>query len=111
MTGEAGLVTRWSVIVITALILQVGVMPQFQVLQMRRLLAMVVIAAGSAAGTLLYAVGGELFGEHTLSTPRLWTIVTVVALINGLLAPLALRPCRWAERRDDSAPVLGSIDV
>jgi rod shape-determining protein MreD len=176
MTGEGGLVARWSVIVITALLLQVGVVPQFQVvgvtcdimllvamcagvvggpergaivgfwcgllldlargtgalglsalaytvaaaavgalmiqvLQMRRLLAMVVVAAGSAAGTLLYAVGGELFGENTLETPRLWTIIAVVALVNGLLAPLALRPCRWAERRDDSAPVLGSIDV
>jgi rod shape-determining protein MreD len=176
VNGELGLVTRWSVIIITTLLLQVGVVPQFQVLgvtcellllislcagvvggpergaivgfwcglaldlargtgalglsalaytltaaavgalmiqvlQMRRLLAMAVVATGSAAGTLLYAVGGELFGEDTLSTPHLWRIIAVTAFVNGLLAPLALRPCRWAERRDDSAPVLGSIDV
>jgi rod shape-determining protein MreD len=176
VTGEGGLVARWSVIVVTAVILQVGLVPQFQllgvtfdlmllvamcagvvggpergaivgfwcgllmdlargtgalgltalaytitaaavgalmiqVLQMRRLLAMAVVATGSAAGTLLFAVEGELFGEHTLSTPHLWTIIAVVALVNGLLAPLVLRPCRWAERREQDAPVLGSIDV
>jgi rod shape-determining protein MreD len=176
MNGETGLVVRWSLIVITAVILQVGVVPQFlvfgvvcdlllliamcagvvggpergaivgfwcgllfdlmrgtgalglsalaytlaaaavgalmiQVLQMRRLLAMAVVATGSAAGTLLFAVEGQLFGEHTLTTPRIWTIIAVIAFVNGALATPALRACRWAERRDESAPVLGSIDV
>jgi rod shape-determining protein MreD len=105
-TGALGL----SALAYTVAAAAVGAL-MIQVLQMRRLLAMAVVATGSAAGVLLYAVGGQLFGEHTLSTPRLWTIILVIALVNGLLAPIALRPCRWAERRDDSAPVLGSIDV
>jgi rod shape-determining protein MreD len=173
---ESGLVARWSVLLITALVLQVGVAPQFpvmgvvanflllvavcagvvggpdrgaivgffagllldlargtgalglsalaytltaavvgalmiQVLQTRRLMSMAVVATASAAGTVLFAVGGQLFGEHDLTKPRLWTIVTVVAVVNGVLTPLVLRACRWAERRDESAPILRSIDV
>lgn len=82
-----------------------------QVLVVRRWSAMGIVAAGSAAGTLLFAVEGQLFGEHTLTNPRLWTIIVVIALINGLLSPVVLRGARWAERRRDVPKVLGSIDV
>lgn len=170
------MVARWSVLVITALVVQVGVVPQFpimgvvanllllvavsagvvggpergaivgfccgllldllrgsgalglsalaytlvaaavgatmtQVLQVRRWSAMGIVAAGSATGTLLFAVEGQLFGEHTLTNSKLWTIVVVIALVNGLLSPLSLRVARWAERRHDDPKVLGAIDV
>jgi len=172
--NEGSLVARWSVVVVTALLLQIGFAPNFpvfgvvpdlmllvsvcagvaggpergaivgffcgilfdlirngtlgisslaytvtaavvgalmiQVLQMRRLLAMAVVATGSAAGALLYAVGAQLFGQNTLTNPRLWTIVAVVALVNGLLSPIVLRVARWAERRDELRPALGAVD-
>jgi rod shape-determining protein MreD len=173
---EGGLLARWSVLLVTALVLQVGVAPQFpvfgvvadymllvavcagvvggpdrgaivgffagllldlargtgalglsalaftltgavvgalmiQVLQTRRLMSMAVVTTASAGGTLLFAVEGQLFGEHDLTNPHLWRIVGLVAVINGILAPLMLRACRWAERRDETAPILRSIDV
>lgn len=173
---EVVLVVRWSVLVITALVVQVGVAPEFpvlgvvvnlmllvavgagvvggpergavvgffcgllldllrgsgalglsalaytlvgaaigatmtQVLQVRRWSSMAIVAAGSATGTVMFAVEGQLFGERTLTNPRLWTIVTVGALLNGALSPIALRAARWAERRDDEPKVLGAIDV
>src|ERR1700759_4984433 len=165
---EGGLVARWSVLLITALVLQVGVAPQFpvlgvvadfmlllavcagvvggpergaivgfwsgllfdlargtgalglsslaftltgavvgalmiQVLQTRRLMSMAVVATASAAGTVLFAVEGQLFGEGDLTNPRLWRFVAVVAVVTGILAPIVLRACRWAERRDETA--------
>ncbi len=81
------------------------------VLSVRRLLSMVIAALGVAAGELLYAVEGELFGEHTLTHPRLWAIVGVNALIGGLLSPLVLRVCRWAEGPGErSSAIVGVID-
>ena len=82
-----------------------------QVLQMRRLPTMGIVAAGSAVGTLLFAVEGQLFGERTLTNPRLMTIVVVAALVNGALSPLALRFAAWAERRPEEPKVLGAVDV
>lgn len=82
-----------------------------QVLQMQRFLSMGVVAAGSAAGTLLFAIEGQLFGEHTLTNPKLWTIVIVTALVNGVLSPVALRMARWAERRDPEPKVMGAMNA
>ncbi len=174
--NRGSLVARWSVLLITALVLQVGVAPQFpifgvvadflllvavcagvvggpdrgaivgfwagllldlargtgalglsalaftlaaamvgalmiQVLQPRRWMSMAVVTVASATGTLLFAVGGQMFGEHDLTKPKLWTIVGVVAVVNGLLSPLVLRACRWAERRIETAPNLRAIDA
>jgi rod shape-determining protein MreD len=81
------------------------------VLSVNRLLSMVIAAMGMAAGELLYAVEGEIFGEHTLSNPRLWMIVGVNALIGGLLSPLVLKTCRWAEGPGErSSAIVGVID-
>ena len=81
------------------------------VLSVRRMLAMVIAALGMAAGELLYAVEGELFGEHTLTHPRLWAIVGVNAAIGGLLSPFVLRICRWAEGPDERrSAIVGVID-
>jgi len=81
------------------------------VLSVRRGLSMVIAGLGMAAGELLYAVEGELFGEHTLSNPRLWAIVGINALIGGLLSPLVLRVCRWAEGPGErSSAIVGVID-
>jgi rod shape-determining protein MreD len=81
------------------------------VLSVRRPLAMLIVGLGSAAGALLYAVGGEVFGEHTLEHPRLWPIVGVIAGVNTLLAPVALRVCAWAEgHRERSSAIVGVLD-
>jgi rod shape-determining protein MreD len=52
-------------------------------------------AAASAAGAILYVVLGLVVGQETTgrSVP---TIVAVVAVMNALLAPLAVRAVRWA---------------
>ncbi len=54
------------------------------------------VAIGSAAGVVIYAMIGVVLGQATLSGPPLATIVAVVAVLNGLLAPLATRSLRWA---------------
>jgi rod shape-determining protein MreD len=81
------------------------------VLSVKRGMAMVIAAAGCATAELLYAVGGEMFGEHTLSNPHLWRIVGVIAVIGGLLSPLMLKVCRWAEGPEErSSAIVGVID-
>jgi rod shape-determining protein MreD len=81
------------------------------VLSVKRVMAMVIAGAGCATAELLYAVGGELFGEHTLSNPRLWTIVGVIAIAGALLSPLVLRACRWADGPEErSSAIVGVID-
>jgi rod shape-determining protein MreD len=81
------------------------------VLSVKRIMAMVIAGAGCATAELLYAVGGELFGEHTLSNPRLWTIVGVIAVVGALLSPLVLRACRWADGPEErSSAIVGVID-
>lgn len=81
------------------------------VLSVRRLLATVIVVVGIAMAELLYAVGGELFGEHTLTHPRLWAIVGVTSLVGGLLSPLVLRACRWADGpAERSSAMVGVID-
>lgn len=171
--NDVGVFARWSVLVVTALVAQVGIVPQFpvagvvadlmllvavcagvvggpergailgfvcgvafdltrpgplglsalaytlaaagagavmvQVLQPRRLLTVAVVATATAVGTLLFAVGSQLFGQHTLQNPRLWTIVSVITVVNALLALPAIRACRWAE--GTGPPLLGVVDV
>jgi rod shape-determining protein MreD len=59
-----------------------------------------VAAAGSAAGMVLYALLGALLGEATLDGPPLAAIVGYVAVVNAVLAPLAVRAISWV-RTDD----------
>lgn len=60
-----------------------------------------VAAVGSAAAMLLYAVLGVVLGEATLEGPPLAAIVTYVAVVNAVLAPLASRAVSWT-RLDES---------
>lgn len=61
-----------------------------------RLIAPAVAAVGSAAGMILYALIGRIFGVPTLSGPSLAAIVVLVAAVNALLAPVAVRAISWA---------------
>ncbi len=56
---------------------------------------MLVGAAASAAGVLLYALVGVLVGVSDVFTWDLATVVAVVAIVNGLLMPITLRVQRW----------------
>lgn len=53
------------------------------------------VALGSAAGVLLYAVVAALLGQQTLTDPHLGRIIGMVALYGALLSPLVLPVCRW----------------
>ena len=59
-----------------------------------------VAAAGSAAGMVLFALFGALLGEATLDGPPLAAIVGFVAVLNAVLAPVAVRALSWV-RTDD----------
>lgn len=59
-----------------------------------------VAAAVSAAGMLLHAVVAEVFGQAAFSGPPLTAIVVVVAAVNAVLAPLAVRAMRWARNSE-----------
>lgn len=56
---------------------------------------MLVGMGASALGVLLYATAATLFGVDEVFTSDLVTIVAVVAIVNGLLMPVALRVQRW----------------
>ena len=59
-------------------------------------LQMAAVAVGSGTGALFFALVGAVFGEETLVNVHLVVVVVVIALTNGLLAPLAVRAQRWA---------------
>lgn len=61
----------------------------------------VVVAVGSAAGMVLYAVVAEVLGQAAFTGPPLTSIVVVVAAVNTVLAPIVVRALRWA-RRDEA---------
>jgi rod shape-determining protein MreD len=67
------------------------------VITVRRVLAAIVMFVASAVGVLGYAVVAELFGQHTLTNDRLFTIMFVVALVAAVLSPLLVPVARWAE--------------
>jgi rod shape-determining protein MreD len=60
-----------------------------------------VAAIGSAAAMVVYAMVGALLGQATLAGPPLAAIVGFVAVLNAVLAPLAVRALRWT-RTDDT---------
>lgn len=53
-------------------------------------------AFASVIGELLYVGVGQLVGQSHLMSDRVPRIVTVVALVNGVLAPVAVKVLRWA---------------
>ena len=54
--------------------------------------------AASAAGIVLFAVLGAMVGEAEMVGPRLPLIAAMVGLMNGFLAPAAMRLVTWAAR-------------
>ena len=70
---------------------------QVVVLQSGRLMSMAIVAVACALGSLLFAVGGELFGAGTLGAPRLWPIVGVSALVGAATSRIGLRVAGWAD--------------
>lgn len=67
------------------------------VMSSTRSMDMLVVAAGSAAGVLLYALLSQLLGQRSLSDPRLLQIVGIVAVLNAVLCVPVLAVSRWAE--------------
>ena len=61
----------------------------------------VVVGVGSGLAMVLYALVGRIVGQPTFEGASLTAIVVVVAFLNALLAPLAVRAVRWT-RTDDT---------
>ena len=81
------------------------------VLDIRRGLVALIVALGSAAGELTYALLGEVFGEHTLTHPRLWPIIGTIAVVNGVLAIPAIKISEWAEGpQEQPSTMMGAVD-
>jgi rod shape-determining protein MreD len=53
-------------------------------------------AAGSALGIVAYVLVARVVGRTGLWNTHLFTVVLVVALVNAVLAPLAIRLMGWA---------------
>jgi rod shape-determining protein MreD len=58
-------------------------------------LAPVVALAASAAGVMLYAVLGAVLGQPQMVQVNLATVVSVVAVVNAVLSPVAARLVAW----------------
>ena len=58
------------------------------------------LAVGRTRGSMTRRRRGELLGQATLSGPPLTAIVVVVAAVNAVLAPVAVRVMRWARVSD-----------
>ncbi|MGB3055475.1 MAG: rod shape-determining protein MreD, partial [Acidimicrobiales bacterium] len=58
----------------------------------------VVVAVGSAAGMVMYALVAEVLGQAAFAGPPLTAIVVVVAAVNTVLAPIVVRAMRWARQ-------------
>lgn len=67
-----------------------------------------VVAAAAAAGTavIAYAIVGAMLGEDHLISSRLFVVVPVVAVVGGMLSPVAVRIMRWALDVDPRGPVV-----
>lgn len=84
------------------------------VITVRRALAAIVMFLASAIGVLGYAVVAELFGQHTLTNGRLWSITLVIAFASAVPSPLLVPLARWAEGEgaiEGRSGVLGRIDA
>lgn len=69
---------------------------------------MFTVAAGAAATVVGYAILGAVLGEGHLVSARLLVVAPVVGVLDGLIAPVAVRLMRWALDIDHrGAVVLG----
>ena len=55
-----------------------------------------IAALASAGGMVLYVGIGQLVSQVNLTQRPIWPVIVVVSVINGLLAPPAVRVMRWA---------------
>ncbi|MEZ5381789.1 MAG: rod shape-determining protein MreD [Microthrixaceae bacterium] len=55
------------------------------------------VLGGSAAGSLAYAVVGELFGAQTFASSNVGRIIGLISATNALLALPAIAIVEWAE--------------
>ncbi len=62
----------------------VGVVEE-TVIRATRLLSVMIAVVASIVGVLVFAALSELLGAHSLSDPKLWSIVAIVGVSNGLL--------------------------
>ena len=60
------------------------------------LISMLVALAASGGAVMLYAVLGAVLGQASFLRVDLVAVVLVVAVVNALLLPVALRLVRWA---------------
>lgn len=74
----------------------VGVVEQ-SVIRATNVLSVVIAVIASVIGVFLYAALGELLGAHSLTDPKLWSIVAIVGVINGLLCVPVLALARRVE--------------
>ncbi len=56
---------------------------------------MLTTGVAAAAGILLYAGLGAVVGQTQLISTRLVTVVAMVAVLDAVLSPLAIRAMRW----------------
>lgn len=70
---------------------------QVVVLQSGRTMSMLIVAAASALGVLLFAVESQFFGGDALTSTDLVRILLVTALVGALLSRLGLRVAGWAD--------------
>jgi rod shape-determining protein MreD len=57
---------------------------------------MATAALASAGGMVLYIGIGQLVGQVNFLQRPVWPKIVVISVVNGLLAPLAVRIMRWA---------------
>jgi rod shape-determining protein MreD len=69
---------------------------QSTILHTGRWIPMLTTLVASALGVALFSVSGLVLGEEHLLSTRLVTVAAVVAVVNALLSPLAVRLVRWA---------------
>ncbi len=74
----------------------VGVVEE-SVIRATKVLSVIIAVVSSFVGVLLYAALSELLGAHSLTDPKLWTIVGIVGLLNGIMCVPVLALARRAE--------------
>ncbi|MEZ5320716.1 MAG: rod shape-determining protein MreD [Microthrixaceae bacterium] len=73
---------------------------QAVVLQSGRLMSIVIVAACSVFGVLVFAVESAMFGGHAFANPQFGTILLTTALVGAVLARPGLRLAGWADGPD-----------
>lgn len=70
---------------------------QVVVLQSGRLMSMLIVAAGSVLGVLLFAVEQQFFGGDALTNSHLPQILLTTAVVGALTSRIGLRVAGWAD--------------